>query len=76
MQRLYCSCKTSPWPIEEKKEGGTTSRTERSYLRRFTVGENVDPSQIKAKMEHGVLKLTVPQPQKVEPKGATIAIEG
>lgn len=62
--------------VEEKKEGGATTRIERSYMRRFNVGENIDPSQIKAKMEHGVLKLTVPQQAKVEPKGSAIAIEG
>ncbi len=66
---------------EHKDKEGRLIRQERytgSMTRSFYVGENVKQEDIKAKMEHGVLKLTVP---KVENKPAVeekkyIAIEG
>lgn len=43
--------------------------------RTFNVSEDVDPAAIKAKMENGVLEVTIPKPKEVESKTATIAIE-
>ena len=66
---------------EHKDKAGKLIRQERysgSMTRSFYVGDAVKQEDIKAKMEHGVLKLTVP---KVENKPAVeekkyIAIEG
>jgi len=60
---------------EEKDEGGET-RTQRSYMRRFTVGDDFDISNIKAKMEHGILRVSIPPTQAKEEKPSSINIEG
>ena len=63
---------------EEKKEGETWHLRETwhgSYKRAFVVPEGIDPSEIKAGYENGVLTVTVPKPKKPEPKKMDIAIE-
>ncbi len=66
---------------EKKDKDGKLIRQERytgSLTRSFYVGEDVKQEDIKAKLEHGVLKLIVPKPEdkpKVEEK-KYIAIEG
>ena len=65
----------------KEKETGKYIRKERyagACTRRFYVGEEVDPGEIKAEFKHGILKLFVP---KKEAKPAVeenkyIAIEG
>jgi len=51
---------------EEKEEkDGKLIRQERhygQYVRRLSVGDNVDPNQIKARFEAGVLHLELPKP--------------
>lgn len=63
---------------EEKK--GKLIRQERymgSMSRSFYVGESITEEDVKAKFEHGVLKLTIPKKEeKIEDKSHTIAIEG
>lgn len=62
----------------EKDENGKLIRQERyvgSCKRSFYVGD-IQPKDIAAKYEDGILKLTVPKYEKqVQPSGATIAIE-
>ena len=65
---------------EEKEDKSGYIRKERwsgSCSRSFYVGENVRPEDIKAKMEDGILHLTMPKEQpKALPKQNTILIEG
>ncbi len=65
---------------EKEKEDSGYIRKERwsgSCTRSFYVGENVRSEDIKAKMEDGILHLTMPKEQpKALPKQNTIMIEG
>ena len=65
---------------DEQKEDSGYIRRERwsgSCSRSFYIGEDVRPEDIKAKMEDGILHLTMPKAeQKVLPKQDTILIEG
>ena len=65
---------------EEKEDKSGYIRKERwsgSCSRSFYVGENVKSEDIKAKMEDGILHLTMPKEQpKALPKTNTIMIEG
>ncbi len=55
--------------IRQERYAGTLSRS-------FYVGEAVEPDQVTAKFEDGILRLTVPKAAKKElPKTSTIAIE-
>lgn len=49
---------------KETKDGGRVIRSERSYgmsSRSFTLGDEVDQSQVQAKYNNGVLELTLPK---------------
>lgn len=62
---------------EETKESKNYQRKERfvgKYQRHFVVGENVTNEDIKAKLENGVLELTI-TPRKIEKKTTKINIE-
>ena len=65
---------------EENKDKSGYIRRERwsgSCSRSFYVGEDVRPEDIKARMEDGILHLTMPKEQpKALPKQNTILIEG
>ena len=64
---------------DEKDPKGRYIRQERyagAMSRSFYVGEDVQPSEISAKFENGILQLSVPKAeQKRLPKTTTIAIE-
>jgi len=60
---------------EETKEGGGSSKQKRSYYSSFTLPEDVDATGIKAKMEHGVLEVTIPKPKEKEAPSTTVSIE-
>ena len=64
---------------DEKDQKGRYIRQERyagARSRSFYVGEDVQPSEISAKFENGILQLSVPKAeQKRLPKTTTIAIE-
>jgi HSP20 family protein len=56
---------------EEKVEDDRWVRRERSYgrfERAFTLPEGVDPAQITASFEHGVLQLDIPNPPERQPQ--------
>ena len=55
--------------LRQERYAGTMSRS-------FFVGENLTEEDIQAKMENGVLTLTVPKKAPELPKKRTIAIEG
>jgi HSP20 family protein len=38
------------------------------YLRQFTITDVIDRNKIRAKMDHGVLRLTLPKAEKVKPQ--------
>lgn len=63
---------------DEKDKKGRYIRQERyagACSRSFYVGEGVEPDQVSAKYEDGILKLTLPKEVKKElPKSSTIAI--
>ena len=65
---------------DTKDKKGKVVRQERyagSMQRSFYVGEDLTEEDIKAKMEDGVLKLTIPKKEKVQiPEKKTILIEG
>lgn len=64
---------------DEQDKRGKYIRQERyagALSRSFYVGEAVEPDQVSAKFEDGILRLTVPKTAKKElPKTSTIAIE-
>lgn len=64
---------------DEQDKKGKYIRQERyagALSRSFYVGEVVEPDQVTAKFEDGILRLTVPKAAKKElPKTSTIAIE-
>lgn len=64
---------------DEQDKHGKYIRQERyagALSRSFYVGEAVEPDQVKARFEDGILRLTVPKTAKKElPKTSTIAIE-
>ena len=65
---------------DTKDKKGMMIRQERyagSMQRSFYVGENLTEEDIKAKMEDGVLKLTIPKKEKAQiPEKKTVLIEG
>ena len=64
---------------DEKDKEGKYIRQERyagSCSRSFYIGEDVEPTEISAKFEDGILRISVPKmAQKQLPKHSTIAIE-
>ncbi len=64
---------------DEQDKKGKYIRQERyagALSRSFYVGDGVEPDQVTAKFEDGILRLTVPKTAKKElPKTSTIAIE-
>ena len=65
---------------EDKTKKGKLIRQERytgAMERSFYVGENITEKDVKAKFEHGVLKLCFPKDEQPKiPEGKTIMIEG
>ena len=63
---------------EHEEKGEKQIRTERRYgkfVRRFTLGTNVDEHRVEAKFENGVLKLNIPklkEPQTPQPKSIPV----
>jgi HSP20 family protein len=60
----------------EVPEGYRARRSERSRLkidRSITLGDRVDPAGIEAKLEHGVLTLTLPKRPETKPRRIEIA---
>ena len=57
--------------FEEKVSKDNYIRVERaygSYVRSFTLPQNVDPEKIKAKYKEGVLEVTIPKKEEAKPK--------
>ena len=63
---------------EKEKESGRYIRRERyagACSRSFYVGEDVEPDQISAKFESGILQISVPKAAKKLPKNSSISIQ-
>lgn len=57
--------------FEEKVSEDNYIRVERAYgsfVRSFTLPQNVDPEKIKAKYKEGVLEITIPKKEEAKPK--------
>ena len=57
--------------FEEKVSKDNYIRVERAYgsfVRSFTLPQNVDPEKIKAKYKEGVLEVTIPKKEEAKPK--------
>ncbi len=62
----------------EHKNGGEKlvgEYTYGEYRRTFTLGDTIDREKIAAKLENGVLTLTLPKHEKVKPRKITIETE-
>ncbi|CAM6099094.1 unnamed protein product [Calypogeia fissa] len=62
---------------EEEKKGNSWHQVERSYgkfLRRFKLPENAQAEAISAKVENGVLTVTVPKAQSKAPEKRSVAV--
>ena len=64
---------------EEKKNEGENYRSREysktSFERTFRMDSHIDKENIKAKLEDGILKVTMPKIKEVEPKASKIKIE-
>jgi len=57
--------------FEEKVSKDNYIRVERAYgsfVRSFTLPQNVDPEKIKAKYKEGILEITIPKKEEAKPK--------
>lgn len=64
--------------LEEQNRGGEKLVDEcvhGEYRRTFTLGDTIDKEKITAKLENGVLTLTLPKHEKVEPRKIAIETE-
>lgn len=61
---------------EEKKKGKVIRRERRSgsYMRSFSVGNNISEADIKAAFKDGVLKLELPKPKEAAPSSRRIEV--
>ena len=57
---------------EEYKGSARYERVEGRFVRRFTLPENVQPDNIRARHSNGVLELTIPKAAAPEPKRVTV----
>jgi HSP20 family protein len=60
---------------ESKQEEDNYTRIERvtgSFYRRFTLPESVDAEKISAKSQNGVLEVSIPKQEKVQPRRITV----
>ncbi|GLU11374.1 hypothetical protein SLE2022_281270 [Rubroshorea leprosula] len=65
--------------VEKDDENDKWHRVERcrgKFLRRFRLPENAKTDEIKASMENGVLKVTIPKQEVRKPEKKVIQIEG
>lgn len=63
---------------EKEEKGKKFHRVERfmgTFVRRFTVPDNVDPDGIKATFKDGMLQLHLPKSEKARPKAIDIHVE-
>ena len=63
--------------FEEKVSKDNYIRVERAYgsfVRSFTLPQNVDPEKIKAKYKEGVLEVTIPKKEEAKPKQVKVEL--
>jgi HSP20 family protein len=62
---------------EERREGfHRIERSSGSFSRSLTLPEGIDPEQIEARFENGVLEVRVPKPEERKPRRVAISVGG
>lgn len=59
----------------EKEGFKRVERTYGSFYRRFSLPDSANPEAISAKTKHGVLEITIPKREAVQPKRINVAFE-
>jgi len=63
-------------PVEDEKEASVYREFNwGDYFRQFTLAEVIDQEKIAAKMDNGILRLTLPKKEKVKPKKIQVSIQ-
>lgn len=68
---LTLSGDVKPWEQKEESNVLVEFRIGK-YYRQFTVSESIDQDRIEAKLENGVLRLTLPKSEKAMPRKITV----
>ena len=60
--------------VKEEDKGGfkRIERTRGSFYRRFALPDTADAEKVSARGEHGVLEITIPKMEKVQPRRITV----
>jgi len=62
-------------PVEDEKEASVYREFNwGDYFRQFTLAEVIDQEKIAAKMDNGILRLTLPKKEKVKPKKIQVSV--
>ncbi len=63
-------------PVEDEKEASVYREFNwGDYFRQFTLAEVIDQEKIAAKMDNGILRLTLPKKEKVKPKKIQVSVQ-
>jgi HSP20 family molecular chaperone IbpA len=63
-------------PVEDGKEASVYREFNwGDYFRQFTLAEVIDQEKIAAKMDNGILRLTLPKKEKVKPKKIQVSVQ-
>ncbi len=63
-------------PVEDEKEASVYREFNwGDYFRQFTLAEVIDQEKIAAKMDNGILRLTLPKKEKVRPKKIQVSVQ-
>ncbi len=63
-------------PVEDEKEASVYREFNwGDYFRQFTLAEVIDQEKIAAKMDNGILRLTLPKKEEVKPKKIQVSVQ-
>lgn len=63
-------------PPEERVQWLTSERFSGSYRRQITFGDDIDPDQVKANYDNGVLTVTLPLSSRAKPRQISVESKG